>query len=79
MATRAKPSIGAAHRPVRDVVCDQVRRRIIDGRHPSAARLVEKVMEAAEPAVADGLGGLPPDGVVEHFLTASAVTFLVEG
>jgi DNA-binding GntR family transcriptional regulator len=35
-------NLGTAHRPLRDLVCDELRKRIIDGRMVPGERLVEK-------------------------------------
>jgi DNA-binding GntR family transcriptional regulator len=34
-------TVGEAHRPLRDVVCEEIRQQIVDGRHPPGTRLIE--------------------------------------
>jgi DNA-binding GntR family transcriptional regulator len=42
MVITASPTIGASHRPLRDKVVDELRRRIIDGGYPPGHRLTEE-------------------------------------
>ena len=39
-------SIGQEHRPLRMIVCDEIRRRILDGEYPAGSRLVEERIAA---------------------------------
>lgn len=61
-------SVGANHRPLRDVVCDEVRARIISGEFPPGTHLVEeklaKELEVSRNPVREGLRVLESEGFV---------------
>lgn len=61
-------SVGATHRPLRDVVCDEVRDRIIRGDYPPGTRLVEDKLatelEVSRNPVREGLRVLETEGFV---------------
>lgn len=91
MSVEARPSVGAAHRSLRDSIADELRERIISGAYPPDFRLVERdlaqqlevsripLREAFRQLESEGLvRALPRRGVVVASMSAKDVENLFE-
>lgn len=76
-AAAAAPSIGAAHRPLRDVALDAIRQRILSGDHPPGSRLVEDRLASelgvSRNPVREALRVLEAEGYVEMIPRRGAI------